>query len=207
MYFNVLLVSDTQLKAFTNINKNVDSDLLKSEIMVAQDVGLQTILGTKFYKHLLSCVSATGNTFNPNELTLVEQYITPYLIHESYYQALPHLHYKTLNRSIQTGNNENGQSVDIKTLQYLRGIQKQRSDFYMTRLIDWLILGYGQNLFPDYLSVSTYDGQIPDRQQKYNVGIFLNKTSRKGYGYKGMSKAMPMYSEIERAFTNCPDCY
>ena len=203
----VLLITEEKIKAFTNINKNVDVDLLKAEIQVAQDIGLQTVLGTKMYKHLLGCVSATGNTFNQDELNLVNDYISPYLIHESYHAALPHLHYRTLNRGVQSGNNENGTAVDIATLQYLRNIQKQRSDFYMTRLIDWLILGQGQNKFPDYLSVSTYDGMIPDRQQRYNPGVFLNKVSRKGYGYKGLTKAMPVYSEIERSFASCPDCY
>ena len=54
----VLLISETKLKAFTNINRNVDMDVLKAEIQVAQDIDLQTILGTKFYNHLLSQVSA-----------------------------------------------------------------------------------------------------------------------------------------------------
>ncbi len=71
----VLLISETKLKAFTNINKNVDMDVLKAEIQIAQDIHLQTILGTKFYDHLLNQVSSTGNTFNADELTLVNEYI------------------------------------------------------------------------------------------------------------------------------------
>jgi hypothetical protein len=42
----VLLISETKLKNFTNINKNVDMDVLKAEIQIAQDIDLQTILGT-----------------------------------------------------------------------------------------------------------------------------------------------------------------
>ena len=68
----VLLISETKLKAFTNINKNVDMDVLKAEIQIAQDIDLQTILGTLFYDHLLNQVTSTGNTFNADEKKLVE---------------------------------------------------------------------------------------------------------------------------------------
>jgi len=67
----VLLISEVKLKNFTNINKNVDMDVLKAEIQIAQDIDLQTLLGTLFYNHLLSQVSSTGNTFNLEENTLV----------------------------------------------------------------------------------------------------------------------------------------
>ena len=69
----VLLISEVKLKNFTNINKNVDMDVLKAEVQIAQDIDLQTILGTKFYNHLLSQVSATGNTFNADETELVNK--------------------------------------------------------------------------------------------------------------------------------------
>ena len=45
----VLLISEIKLKAFTNINKNVDMDVLKAEIQIASDIHLQTILGTLIY--------------------------------------------------------------------------------------------------------------------------------------------------------------
>jgi hypothetical protein len=198
---NVLLVSETKLKAFTNLNKNVDTDLLKAEIKVAQDIELQTVLGTKFYNSLLSKVSATGNTFSNDEKTLVNEYIAPYLIHASYHTAIPHLHYRTMNRGIMEGDAESARSVDIETMKYLRNIQKQRADFYKQRLLDWLNTGQGQNLFPDYLSYSTYDGMTPDRTAKYNAGIVLNHTTRKGYAYKNLN--LPSYSEIDKSEGPC----
>jgi hypothetical protein len=186
----VLLISETKLKAFTNINKNVDMDVLKAEIQIAQDIDLQTILGTRFYNHLLSQVSATGNTFNADETTLVNDYIAP------------------LNRGIVEGTMENATSVDLATMQYLRTIQKQRADFYMTRLQDYLLIGRGQNKFPEYTSQSTTDGMIPDRSQKYNNGIFLAHTTRKGYAKRQVTdNGIPMYSELEHENPPCADCY
>jgi len=207
---NVLLVSEGKLKAFTNINKNVDIDAIRAELSVAQDLHLQPLLGTKFYKHLLSQVSSTGNTFNSDELELVNEYISPFLINVSYFEMIPHLHYRTMNRGIVEGQMESATSVDAETMKYLRGIQKQRSEFYKQRLQDYLITGEGQNKFPDYLSYSTLDGMVPDKSSKYNSPIVLNHTSRYGYskrGYPGGMNNLKSYSEIESSNPPCYDCY
>lgn len=203
----VLLISETKLKNFTNINKNVDIDVLKAETQLAQDIDLQTILGTKFYNHLLSQVSATGNTFNAEETELVNSYIQPYLIQTAYWNAIPQIMYRTMNNGIVSGTMENAASVDIATMQYLRNIQKQRADFYMTRLQDYLLIGKGANKFLDYNTQSTRDGMIPDRSQKYMSGISLKNTSRKGYSMRNIAKQFTVYSELEHENPPCNDCY
>jgi hypothetical protein len=203
----VLLISETKLKNFTNINKNVDMDVLKAEVQIAQDIDLQTILGTKFYNHLLSQVSATGNTFNADETTLVNDYIQPYLIQTAYFNAIPQIMYRTMNNGIMSGTMENAQSVDIATMQYLRNIQKSRADFYMTRLQDYLLTGRGQNKFPDYTTQSTIDGMIPDRSQKYMSGISLKQSTRKGYSMRNIARQFSVYSELEHENPPCKDCY
>lgn len=200
---NVLLISETKLKSFTNINKNVDMDLLKSEIKIAQDIDLQTALGTKFYNHLCNQVTSSGNTFNANELTLVNDYIAPFLIHAAYHTAIPHIHYRTMNRGIMEGEAESARGVDIETMKYLRNVQRQRADFYQQRMLDWLMTGAGQNLFPDWNNTSSYDGMVPDKTAKYNAGIVLNHTTRKGYAYKNLN--LPSYSEIDKSDGPCCD--
>jgi hypothetical protein len=204
---NVLLISENKIKAFTNINKNVDMDTIRAEIGIAQDIHLQTLLGTRFYQHLLDQVSATGNTFNASELTLVNDYIAPYLIQTAYFEMIPHLHYRTMNRGIVEGNMESATGVDLGTMQYLRGVQKQRSDFYKMRLQDFLITGRGQNLFPDYLVTSTIDGMIPDKSDKYNSPIYLNHTTRYGYSERMVKRTLNSYSEIQSSNPPCSDCY
>lgn len=213
----VLLISEQKLKNFTNINKNVDMDILKSECQIGQEIDLQTILGSKFYHHLLDQVQATGNTFNADELILVNEYIAPFLIQTAYYQAIPHIMYRTMNRGIVQGTMENASSVDIETMKYLRSLQKQRADFYAQRLLDYLLTGRGQNKFPDYLNASTLDGMVPDRVQKFNNGIFLGHSTRKGWSAKAITTLnanngggdanMGVYSEYANAWYGCPDCF
>lgn len=201
----VLLVSEVKIKSFTNINKNVDMDVIKAEIQIAQDIHLQTTLGSKFYNHLLSQVSSTGNTFSADELTLVENYIQPFLIQKAYAEMIPHLHYRSMNRGIVEGTMESATSVDIETMKYLRNIQQQRADFYLQRLLDYLNTGLGQNKFPDYNNYSTIDGMTPSKDQKYNPGIVLRYTTRKGYSYDDYGK-IRAYSEKAHYNPPCADC-
>jgi len=202
-----LLVSEIKLKNFTNINKNVDMDILKAELQIAQDIDVQTLLGTKFYNHLLSQIQSTGNTFNADEKTLVDDYVAPYLIQTAYFNAMPFIFARTMNNGITIGTMENATSVDIETMKYLRNIQKQRADFYMTRLLDYLLIGKGQNKFPDYVTQSSIDGMIPDRAAKYMNGIALRNSSRKGYDMRQIGKQFSVYSELEHENPPCQDCY
>jgi len=202
-----LLISEVKLKAFTNINKNVDMDVIRAEIGIAQDIHLQNLLGSQFYHHLLDQVTVTGNTFNADELILVNDYIADYLIQTAYFEMIPQLQYRTMNRGIVEGQMESATSVDIETMKYLRSIQKQRSDFYSQRLTDYLITGRGQNKFPEYLATNTIDGMIPDRAAKYNSPITLFNTTRTGLSRERIRRTMPSYSEIESSSPPCYDCY
>lgn len=204
----VLLISEIKLKNFTNINKNLDMDVLKAEIQAAQDIELQTLLGSKFYHHLLDQVNATGNTFNVDEKILIDDYIQPFLINTAYFNAMPQIMYRTMNRGIVEGTMENAKSVGVETFKYLRSIQKQRADFYSQRLLDYLLTGRGQNRFPDYLTASTIDGMIPDRLAKYNNSLFLKHSTRKGWNIKDMHRmGLNPYSEMAANWWNCPDCF
>jgi hypothetical protein len=205
---NVLLVSENKLKAFTNVNKNVDIDAIRAEIGIASDIHLQNLLGTKFYNHLLDQVSATGNTFNADELTLVNEYISPYLIQMSYYEMIPHIHFRTMNVGIvKAGAVDGGRDgVDMETMKYLRNIQKQRADFYMMRLQDYLIIGKGQNKFPDYNTQNTEDGMLPAKSEKYNSPIYLNHTSRYGYSIAQTMRNLDVYSDRAHYDPPCMDC-
>lgn len=204
----VLLISETKLKNFTNINQNVDMNLLKSSVEIAQDIELQPILGTKFYEHLLSCVNSTGNTFNNDEKVLVDEYISKYLIQAAYYHAMSSIQFRVMNRSIVEGTMENATPVDVETFKYLKNTQKQRVDFYLMRLQDYLIVGNGQNKFPLYLTQSRQDGMVSNKKAGYMSSIYLPQVSREGYSLNELSKMgnIPVYWERGMNFGDCPEC-
>ena len=78
MSLGVLLVSAEKVKSFTSVNDNLDESLILPNIQIAQEIGLQTLLGTAFYQHILD--AAQGATLTTAETTLLEDYIAPYLL-------------------------------------------------------------------------------------------------------------------------------
>jgi hypothetical protein len=171
---SVLLISENKLKQFTEVNANLDSALLLSNIQVAQDIGLQTLLGTSFYEHMLE--AASGNTLTSGENILLQDYIQPYLIWRATYEALPAFYMRIMNKSIIIGNTEQGAPVDYKSFEYLRNLYMNRFEFYSQRLMDYI--KNNQSWFPLYFSYNSNDGMRPSRENYYS-GLHISPGFRK----------------------------
>ena len=169
----VLLISETKLKAFTTINQNVDMALLTSCIYMAQELGLQTLIGTKgydYYMNLVKSVQLSGGTMSQPDRIMLDDYIAPYLIHRAYYEAMPEIFARKMNKAIVVGNTEQGASIDMKGMAYLRDIEQGRYEFYAQRMQD-RIRSYS-NDYPWYYSYSDKDG-MPNSKQTYFSGIHI----------------------------------
>ncbi len=128
----VLLVSSAKLKAFSQVNDNVDDALLLSSIQVSQDIGLQTLLSTTFYQHILNAVQT--NTLTNAEDTLLQDYIQPYLLWRSVWEALPTIFMRIMNKSVIVGQTEQGNPIDQRQLTYLRNVHQDRWGFLRTKI-------------------------------------------------------------------------
>jgi hypothetical protein len=170
----VLLVSETKLKNFTNTHQNLDVELMLPNIQVAQDLGLQNLLGGRFYDEIINQVS--GGTLTSDNRYFLENYIQPYLLWRAYWETIPQVYMRMMNKTIVVGDTEQGKAVGIKEMQYLREIAQSRYEFYAQRLMDQL-RNY-PNLYPAYYSYSTKDGMPPSRVT-YFAGIHFEP----GYRY------------------------
>ena len=169
----VLLISETKLKNFTTINQNIDMALLTSCIYMAQELGLQTLIGTKgydYYMNLVKAVQLSGATMSQPDRIMLDDYIAPYLIHRAYYEAMPEIFARKMNKAIVVGNTEQGSSVDLKGMAYLRDIEQGRYEFYAQRMQD-RIRSYS-NEYPWYYNYSDKDG-MPNSKQTYFSGIHI----------------------------------
>lgn len=189
-----LLITETKLKSFTSINKNVDINLIKAEILITQDVFLENILGTKFINSLYDKISLTGNTFTEDEKTLVDDFISPYLIQMSYATLIPQIWARTVNRGIMNGDAESATSVDVKTMSYLKNSQLSTANHYEQRLIDYLNCEGGKDKFSDYTTQSVSDGVVPKKTSGYNSPIVIKD--------KYKFKNIPTYSEDAMIYKN-----
>jgi hypothetical protein len=200
----VLLISETKLKAFTTINQNVDMALLVSCIFMAQELGLQTLIGTKgyeYYQKLVRDVQLSGATMSQPDRIMLEDYIAPYLIHRAYFEAMPEIFARKMNKAITLGNTEQGTSIDLKGMTYLREIESGRYQFYAQRMQD-RIVAYSSD-YPWYYSWNDKDG-MDSSVQTYFSGIQLEGGMRKPPRKGSFASNLPAYWGPE--YSRCVDC-
>lgn len=189
---NTLLISAKKVKSFTEVNENTDEILLLANIQIAQDLGLQGVLGSKFLQHILN--AARNNTLTGPETTLLDEYIAPYLLWRATWEALPTLWMRVMNKSIIKGNTEQGVHIDKGDLTYLRNIHQSRYEFYAQRMMDYI--KNNPSDFPIYFQYTSTDGMAP-MKQNYNAGLFIDTGKRKlpKVGTAGGYGSIPSYTD------------
>ena len=159
--YNVLLISEQKLKDNTPITDNVDSSELRFAIQQSQAIQIQETLGTNLYEKILQLVD-TGDinlAGNANYKSLLDNYIQPTLIAYSYYLALDNFWVKFINIGLVQNRSEQGQPVDLKTLQYLKTNANNQAEFQDNLMRRHLIFRSG--LYPEYNNGNLNDGQLP----------------------------------------------
>ena len=80
----VILISETKIKSEGLLASNVSGELILSSIKIAQDQGLQPIIGTKLYKKILTLVEDgyIDDVGYEDYKNLLDDYITPYLLYK-----------------------------------------------------------------------------------------------------------------------------
>jgi len=187
----ILLVSADKIKAFTNLNENVDEALLLSNIQIATDLGLQSVLGTKYLTYIQT--AAQNNTLSGPETTLLQDYIQPYLIHRAYWECIPEIWSRIMNKSIIVGNTEQGSPVSPGDMKYLRNITQSRYEFYAQRLMDYLKNHSGD--FALYFTYTSTDGLSPSREN-YFSGIHITNAMPRHLPPKGVRGYLDPSSDL-----------
>ena len=108
---DVFIISEENLRQFTDINNNVDSKLLKNAVREAQDIEIQRLLGTKLYNTILGKIET--NTLTGNYETLVLDWVQNALLYAAYYYSLEDIYMRPRNNGLlsPTGG-ENSEKVD-----------------------------------------------------------------------------------------------
>ena len=169
-----LFVTEEKIKSFTGIDENVTPALLYPFILQAQDFYIQQTCGTKLYNKIKELVvdKVSGGTPIPQDYkTLLDEYISPTVLHYGYYQALPQIKYRTTGKGVISGTSEVAQSITLEELQYLRNSVFDSAKFYNERLRDFLV-AYQAN-YPEYQSYTNKDGMAPNRGTSYYTGLAI----------------------------------
>ncbi len=170
----VLLVSEMRLKEYGGLDENIRVEDITYNILSAQDLWIQPILGTKFYNRLKEGVRLDNLTSDENEL--LQDYVAKTLIFYSIYLMLPVIKYKIVQKGILNGASEETTPTNLEELKYLRQSTLDRSEFYQKRLLEFLKDYPGK--FPEYEVYGT-KGMSPDKTSPYFSGLVTKIPNRK----------------------------
>jgi hypothetical protein len=164
----VLFLSVDYLRDNTVINGDVDSELLEPFIMLAQNVHIETVVGTKLYNSIIADIEA--DTLTGVDKDLVDNYLQPALVQWSLYEALPFINYKLTNKSIATKNSDNSDPVQLDELHYLRTNVRDVAEYMSERATKFL--KNNTDLYPLFLENYECD-EIKPNKSNYYSGIIL----------------------------------
>ena len=188
---NVLLVSESKLKNFTDIDSNVSSAVLLPFISVVQQTKLEYIIGARYYKELLYEVSGNTISANTTNLNFLTYFAQPMLIWAAYAECLPSVFMRIKNNGIVTGA-EN--TVTIKEMQYMQSAADSRSQFFERRMIDEII--FNSNLYPSVFNYTSNQGLFPHLGKNYFSGVHMyNGSWTNSPGYMMKKYGLQYYSD------------
>jgi hypothetical protein len=180
---NVLLISETKIKNFTDIDQNVTSQVLLPFIAVVQQTKLEYIIGGKYYKELLEGV--INSNLSVNDTNFLEYFAQPMLIHAAAAEAMPSILFRIKNNGIVAGA-EN--TITLKEMEYLQQKYDDRSQFFEQRMIEQII--WNSNLYPSVFNYSTQNGMMPHLGKNYHTQVELGLGRFSGYDIAtGMQRA------------------
>lgn len=142
----VLFITPKDLKRFTMLNGNLDDDKFIQYIEIAQEIHIQTYLGTKLYNRLRNDIEA--GTLNADYQLLLDDYIKPMVIHWAMVEYLPYAAYQVANGGVFKHSSETSETVSKTEVDYLVNKQMGTAQHYTRRFIDFMC--YNQTTYPEY---------------------------------------------------------
>lgn len=158
----VLLIKREDLIKFTQANGNIDSDKLMQHVAIAQDMHLQSYLGTDLLVKLQADIQA--DNLSGDYLDLVTDWIKPVLIHWTAVELIPYLAITMGNGGIYRHEPESGTPLDAEEIRSLTDLERKRAVYYTDRLIDFL--SHNNEKFPEYTS-NTEEDVHPNKNSNY----------------------------------------
>ena len=175
---NVLLVSEQRMKTWTALDNNIRIDMLTPSIMDAQNIFIQSALGSLFFNRLKAGVVA--NDLTANEEAFLKDYVAPTLMQYALYLVLPHLKYKMVEKGLLSGSSEETTQTTLDELKYMRQSALDTAEFYDTRMKEYLKDNPG--MFPEYETPGT-KGMYPNKKTSYFGGLVTNISPKAKYNY------------------------
>lgn len=173
---NILLISEDKIKENSNLNDNFFGKNLRNPIFCAQDIGLQSVLGSCLYNHILDLVRTneiqdSGNTAYKD---LLVNYAQDYLLYLVLSNLILTANVKLANMGSVLTNDEHLVNLSQSEAELLRKNYEDKANFYRRRLQSYLCQNY--DAFPELEQCEcSCDCAIikPDLKSSESSGIWL----------------------------------
>lgn len=187
---DTFIISEENLRQFTDINNNVDSKLLKNAVREAQDIEIQRILGTKLYNAIKDKIKTNTLTGDYEELVL--DFVQNALLYAAYYYSLEDIYLRPRNNGLlsPTGG-ENSEKVDGTFYNRKRQSVQNKKEFYEERLTNYLI--QKQGLFPELNGNVELQEMYPDFGIQYKSPIVMRRNGRGYHAGQARECGLPIY--------------
>lgn len=173
----VLLISEETLKTYSLVNDNIDGKYLLPAIQTAQDIDLETLIGKALLDRLCKLVETGEIVNNSKYRTLLDDYITPYLVWQVMSNLQLGINYKLSNSGVITNDDERKSRLDYRNNQLLQEQYKHYADSYAIKLKDYLCSGD----YPEYHQCVNHS----HAEDVELCGIYLGDINiNRGYKYK-----------------------
>lgn len=204
-YRNVLLISEDYIKSESNLDNNVSGKYLQSAIKLAQDIELQSTIGTKLLEALQKkCIdwvdpsvegAVADSIDDPDNIKykeLLDYYVTPFLLFQVLSEVIVPITYKLSNFGVMRTDDEKDIAADASQVNLLRKYYKDKADFFKTRLQDFIITYY--NEFPELYTYKPLKDMFPNLYSSSSCNIWLGGARGKGWSIK------PGEGPLQRAY-------
>lgn len=176
----ILLTSADFIRGITNISNNTQDKFLLSAIRESQEMGFQSIVGSKLYTHLQDLVSGgtisdDSNSYFKNLLDLAQYF----LAYDSISNLCVITNFKINNIGVNTTTDENVQTLSMKETLQLEDYYRKKADYYQKRVQDYILRYYNQ--FAAYLDENYFEVHS-NLDSAANTSIFLGGARGKGVG-------------------------
>ena len=168
----VFLVSPDDVKAASHINLNVNDEDVSAAIRTSQNIYLRDIIGDKLLEALQEMVSA-GTIDNPENsayLTLLDDYVSEYLIYTTCVEACVPISLKIRNIGVSQDYDSNIQAAQLENIAEIANFYRTQSIDKCNRMIDFLIAN--RAAFPE-LGIHCPCGHEPNLKKRANTQLYL----------------------------------
>lgn len=143
---DVLLISEDYIKSITNISDNISNDYLLPSIKLAQDIDLESTIGSQLLEKIQELIynNDISNENNSMYKLLLDKYIQPYLAYATIKHLTPTVAYKLVNQGIVRTDDDKSYNVTSNEVDKVIDYYSHIANTFKKRLQLFLIANYNE---------------------------------------------------------------